>query len=213
MVVEKLGFFSKLLGAIGKRFIFKFSQKINLYTCALIVQETVEVFKDVYGSYEVGMEEFNNALLMGVRDMVADMMDENIMFGKGLGDIVSRDPLDTPNAIGIGFWALMGAKSKKMIEKPIFIPAEETEEGIAKVVIGIKQCPFCCGADKSIKDKLKEGRHYGDFFALMIGGIIQEIMDYVGREYNIESKETKCFMDGDGKGELTLYFHPREPSS
>lgn len=213
MVVDKLGFFSRLLGIIGKRFIYNTSQKINLYTCAIIVQETVEVFKDAYGSYEEGMEEFNNSLLLGVRDMVADMMDENIILGKGLGDIASRDPADTPIAIGIGFWALMGGKCQKMIEKPKYLPAEETVDGIAKVVIGIKQCPFCCGADKTIKDKLKEGKHYGDFFALMIGGIMQEMFDYVGTDIDIESKETKCFMDGDDKGELTLYLHPREPES
>jgi hypothetical protein len=209
MVVEKLGFLSKFLGAIGKRLIYRQSQKVNLHTCAQIVQVTIDKFVEVYGDYNTGIEEFNQAVTQGVRDMVADMMHEKIMFGKGLGDIVSQSETDTPNAIGIGFWALMGKKSKKMIEKPIWYPAEETDDGIGKVVIGIKQCPFCNGHE-NVQDKLDDDKNFGDFFAMMIGGIIQEIMEYVGNEYDIESKETKCFMNGDEKGELTLWFHPRE---
>ncbi|MHA1268155.1 MAG: hypothetical protein ACTSPY_00085 [Candidatus Helarchaeota archaeon] len=208
MVVKKLGFFTKMLGKLGKRLIFNMSQKINLYTCAIIVQETMRVFKDIYGDWEIGLEEFNEALTTGVREMVADMMDEKILFGKGLADIVSMTPSDSISAVEIGFWALMGSESRKLIGKPVWYSADQTEDNIPKLVVEIKTCPFCCGME-NIEGELKN-IHFGDFFAAMIGGILQEMMDYVGNEFNIVNKETKCFMRGDDKGELTFYFYPRE---
>ncbi|MHA1310807.1 MAG: hypothetical protein ACTSQO_07725 [Candidatus Helarchaeota archaeon] len=209
MVIDKLNFFTKLLGSFGKRYIFNTAQKINLYTCGLIVQETMKIFMDIYGDYEIGIEEFNEALATGVKEMIADMLDQSYLFGKGLGDIVSRTPSDSCSAIEIGFWALMGKESKQLIEKPIWVPFEQPNEYIGKLVVGIKRCPFCFGMDKNIESKLTKV-HYGDFFAIMIGGILQEIMEYVGNDFEMISKETKCFMRGDEKGELTIYFKQRK---
>ncbi len=208
MVVDKLGFFTRILAKLGQRIIFNTSQRVNLYTTALIVQETLKLFIEIFGDFETGVAEFNDALTTGVREMIAEMLDEPIMLGVGLKDVISRTPSDTISAVTVGFWALMGGESKKLIEKPVWIPAEEAEDNIAKLVIGIKTCPFCCNMN-NIESELKE-IHYGDFFALMIGGIIQEIEDYVGNEFKIVAKETKCFMRGDDKGELTLYFYPKE---
>jgi len=207
MVVEKLGIFQKILGAIGKRFLYNRSQKVNLYMNAIIVQSTIEEFKEIHGDYKTALENFNRVLETGVREIVSDLIDQEFMFGIGLKTLLSRTLSDCVFALKVGLWTLMGKKYKIIYSEPVWISPCESDNHLGKIVIKIKACPFCYGF-KNIKNELDD-KNFGDFIAMMMRGILQETLDYIGKDVVITCRETKCFMNGDEYGELELIFNSK----
>jgi hypothetical protein len=46
--------------------------------------------------------------------------------------------------------------------------------------------------------------------AAALASLLQSVQDYVGNDYNLEVKETKCMLLGDAQGEAIVYFYPKE---
>ncbi|MHA1232423.1 MAG: hypothetical protein ACTSRP_28095 [Candidatus Helarchaeota archaeon] len=120
----------------------------------------------------------------------------------------------TPNISDHAFFihlalkALIGEKAvNKMFDKPVFIPASATDDGIARVVIGIKKCPLCEGLENKLKP-LVGNADYLTVITSMGQAAVQNILEYVGEEYKVVVRETKCRCRGDEKGELTVFYYP-----
>ena len=55
------------------------------------------------------------------------------------------------------------------------------------------------------------GAHkYGKLLTLTIEQMIQAIQDYAGNDYKVVARETKCFLNGDFKGEIYVWLYPRD---
>ena len=176
----------------------------------LIVRATIKEYMEIFdGSMEKALEQLGEDVKVESSEVVMELIDKPIAFGVKLNMFLSRDLSDQATLIHLTLKSLIrGDVVKKMFDKPIFIPAEQSENGIAKVVIGIKDCPLCCG----LEDKLRPLVGNSDYFTVITAlgqAAVQNVIDYIGLNYRVEVKETKCKCRGDEKGELTVYYYPR----
>ena len=208
MVIEKIGWFKRRMGDIGKRLFFNKSEKMNLLLTSAIVQSTIEEYTSIMGgSLPDALKLFGEGVKAQALDLVTEAIETPILFGLKLAFLLSKEPSDIAIQMGFTFWGLAGKMSKEHFTKPKFISAEESEDNIAKVIIGVKKCPVCIGLT-NVTEKDLQGEDYITVLSALSEAAIQDIQDYVGNKYKIVCKETKCFLRGDDQGEMTLYFHP-----
>ena len=209
MVSKKLGFIKKTIGKYGKRLFWWKTEKINLFLIVSIVQAVIEVYQEIKeGSLPEALESLAKGAEAGAGDIVTDLIENPIMFGIGMKFLLSKDIRDVALQIGWTLWALAGNDSGRLLGKPVFIPAEEAEEGVPKIIVSILKCPMCA-TQGGIKPEDLGGYDYFHVITALAGSAVQHVEDYVGNEYTVICKETKCFLRGDDKGEITAFFYPK----
>jgi hypothetical protein len=51
---------------------------------------------------------------------------------------------------------------------------------------------------------------YGELFGQAVAVLLQMVQDYVGNNYDVTLKETKCMLRGDPHGEYLISLIPKE---
>ena len=210
MPIKKLNWFYKLLGHIGRRFYYQRSQKLNLMAVTLIVRNTIEEYKDVLGSYEAGIKQFEECCKTGTMDVISDMMQSKIMLGIGLYDITSQYVPDSAWAIELGLGALAGTDfMKNIFESANYLPAEVSGTGKPLILVKFKKCMMCAGVPNSKKQELGNSC-YGGYFAALLSAALQMMGEEVNWGYDFSGSEVKCFLAGDDHAEFHLHLTPKE---
>ena len=75
-----------------------------------------------------------------------------------------------------------------------------------------KRCVLCTGLRPGIDiDHTKlRNNSYGELLGQALMALLQMIQDYVGNNYNLVIKESKCRLRGDEYGESIVFFYPKE---
>ena len=209
MVSKKLGWIKKRIGDFGNKIFYWRSDKFNLLLMASIVQSVIEEYQEIYeGDLPKALEVLAQGAEAGSGEFVTDLIENPIMFGISLKFLLSKHLPDIASQIWWTLQTIAGSDAKKLFGRPKFIPAEESEEGVAKIVTPIKQCIMCATKTDISTDDL--GDHdYFHVLTILAQAAVQHVEDYVGNSYKIECKETKCFLRGDDHGEITTYFYPK----
>ncbi len=210
MPVKKLKWYHKLIGNMGKRLFYAKSQKLNLMATTLMVRNTMEEYKDIKGSYEKGIDEFEKVCTIGTWEIISRMMEQKVAFGIGLYDIISTYLPDSAWAIPLGFYSLAGKDFMQHIyDDAVFVPAEESPDGNPRIVVTFKKCMMCAGVPDEKKEELKNVC-YGGYFGVLLASATGVMSDEVGWGYDIEGSEVKCYLKGDDHPEFLLKFTPKK---
>ena len=170
-----------------------------------MLRNLVKLYGDVNeGDYEKGIRELALQVEEESKNLIAEMITKPIMLGIPLSSILSKDIEDTVFTSTLMFWALLGKDYKEMWGEPtLFLD----DDGSAIMKMEMYKCIFCAG--ETLESEKFGGFNTGEIFAAIIRSIVQAIQDYVGNDYEVTAKETKCFMRGDEKGEITVWIKPR----
>ena len=209
MPVKRLRWYHKMMGALGKRMFYSKAQKLNLMATTLMVRYTIEEYKDITGSYENGIKEFEKVCEIGTWEIISEMMEQKIAFGIGLYDIISLYLPDSAWAIPLGFYSLAGGDFMKHIfDDAVFIPAISSPDGNPRIIVRFKKCMMCAGISDEKREELK-GVCYGGYFGVLLASATGVMSDEVEWGYDIQGSETKCYLKGDDHPEFILKFTPK----
>jgi hypothetical protein len=163
-------------------------------------------YEEIYeGDTGFAVDTFTTHFVNGARSIMFEMQDRiRLLYSKSLKDLefLAQTAL----------FVILGPDWNKFLSEPTFIPAEKTKEGIPQFRITIPVCALCTGLRPGIDfNTAKLRRHtYGELLAAALASLLQAVQDYVGNDYNLEIKETKCILLGDSQGEAIVYFYPKE---
>jgi len=210
MVAKKLGWIKKAIGDVGKKLFFRQTDKINMFLMIAIVQSVIEEYRIIHeGNLSRALETLAQGAGTGASEIVADLIEKPVMAGMGMKFLLSKHLPDVALQIEWTLWSLAGKNAEKIFGKPMFIPAENSTEGVPEVVIPIKQCVMCA-AKTDIKPEDLGNHDYFHVITELAEAAIQHIQDYVENRYRVLCRETKCFLRGDDQGELTVFFYPKD---
>ncbi len=156
------------------------------------------------GDYEKGVRDFADQVEEESKNFIAEMIDDPIALGVSMSSVMSKAIEDIAFMTTLIFWAIMGKDYKEVWSEP---ELEILDDGIIIFRMQQKQCLFCAG-ETLLPSKFGEC-HTGEVFAAIVKGIMQALQDYVGNNYEVRARETKCFMRGDPYGEITLWLNPK----
>ncbi len=206
MVQKKLNLFQKLLGKLGKHYYWSKSRKMNLWMLSSMAYGVTKKYEEIYeGDTGLAVDTFTNHFVNGARAIMFEMQDRiRLLYSKSLKDLefLAKTAL----------FVILGPDWNKFLSEPTFIPAEKTPEGIPQFRITIPVCALCTGLRPGIDLAITKLRKhtYGELLAAALASLLQAVQDYVGNEYNLEIKETKCILLGDPQGEAIVYFYPKD---
>ena len=201
---KKIGWFRKKLGNVGKKLMRWRYRKMDLYLLSLMELVVLQKYAEILGDQGSAFDEFTNQFTQGAYDIFYSVMDlVKIFFSKDLQDLLY--------VWDLAMYLILGKEHREYFDVPKFIPAEETEEGVPKIVARIKKCVVCA----SVKEgdiKLDELGHrgYAEILGNALTALVQMVQDSVENDYKVVLKETRCFLRGDNYGEQTLFFYPKE---
>ena len=220
MVTKKLSIFQKLVLFLGKYLMWYKFKKMNTLTAAKITQATLEELIEINnGDTLKGMKEFEEIIGVGSTDFVDNMFTQPVAFGISATSTLSKNIPDYVFLFKTVMYALQGSAANEMFEDIKYYSEEESDDGIAQIVLTIKKCMVCCEPEK-FSYRLEElGVHNpANFFPVLIKSSMNWFLDYIELDkiYTLEARETKCFLRGDGIGEWKLWFlkegqHPPDP--
>lgn len=206
MPVEKLGWFRKKVAGLGKRIYFWKLRKINLYSVNSMVRQLVRLYGDINnGNFAQGIRDFAAQIEDGSKDLISEMVDEPILLGMSMNSVLSKSVDDIAFTSALIFWSILGKDYKEMWSDPELVLEDD---GSAVMKLRQKRCLFCAEESNITREMLGETMP-GEILASMFKGILQVLQDYVGNEYDVTAKETKCFMRGDPYGEVTVWLKPK----
>ncbi len=205
MVPDKLGFFRKFLARIGKVYYWRKPKKINLWLLSSMAYGVTKKYEEIFeGDTGKAVDTFTKHFINGAKAIMFEMQDRiKILYSKSLKDLefISQ----------IALYVILGPDWDKLFNPPTLIPAEQTEHGIPQLRIRYPVCALCTGIRPGADidpAKLKD-HNYGELLAAALASLLQLVQDYVGNDYVIDIKETKCMLRGDPYGEATIYFNPK----
>lgn len=210
MVSKKLSFFKKIFIRIGKYIAWKKVKKFNSYTaakwCQACLEEMIKLSDD---NVVEGVENFEEMVQKGASELVGGIFLEPIIFGIKPTIFFSQTLSDIGFAAKQALFFGEGSYAKKMFKKVKFYSAEESDDGIAKIVYTLKKCMFCCEPEKFDKYPIEEmkDKTFGNFFCKLFEAMFQYIIDYSEiPNIKTESRETKCLLHGNKYGEWIIWF-------
>jgi len=204
LVRKRIGWFRKQLGKLGKRLIRKRYRKIDLYVLSLMELEVVRKYGELLGDQGQGFDVLDEQFTQGAYDLFYSLQNMlKIFFSKSLEDLTYLYDL--------ALYVILGDDYKIFFDTPKLVTAEESEDGIPKLITRVKKCILCASADEG-DIKLDELAHrgFGEILGHAVAALMQITQDYVGNNYDVITKETKCFLRGDAYGELTMFFYPKK---
>ncbi|MHA1299383.1 MAG: hypothetical protein ACTSO9_08115 [Candidatus Helarchaeota archaeon] len=207
MVVDKLSWFRKGLSGIGKRIFFWKTNKANLFLVNGTMRCVIRLYAKLNdNNFEKALDLITSQIEEESKNLISEMLNKPLLAGISMDGIISRDMDDLPFLASAVFWSIMGKDSKKIFADPKFI---KEPDGSYKMIIKQNMC-ILCAEEKELKAEDLGSQNFGDIFALLFRGVIQAFVDYVGNEYDVTARETKCFMRGDPHGEITVTLTPRK---
>jgi hypothetical protein len=209
MAPKKLGFFRKLLARIGKRAYWGISKKMNLWMLSSMAFGVTKKYEEIFdGDTGQAVDTFTEQFVNGASSIMYELLPRmKVFFSKSLDDLEFLTD--------VAMYVIMGKKWKRFFGPPQFIAAEDSADGIPKLIIRYVRCVLCTGLRPGIDidhSKLKKNS-YGELLARALVALMQMIQDYVGNEYRLEVKEIKCMLRGDEYGEGVVFFFPKDDTS
>ncbi|MHA1793958.1 MAG: hypothetical protein ACTSVI_15055 [Promethearchaeota archaeon] len=207
MPVEKLGWFKKKVASIGKHIYYWKLKKINLYAVNSMLRNLVHLYGELNdGDYAKGIRELAAQIEMESQNFISEMIDEPILLGVTMSSVMSKSVEDVVFFATLMFWSMLGKDYKEIWAEPTM---KTEEDGTVVIVMQQKKCLFCAEESKLTREQLGDFTT-GEILASMFKGILQAVQNYVGNDYEVTARETKCFMRGDNMGEITVWFTPRK---
>lgn len=204
--VEKLGWFRKRLAGLGKRIYFQRSHKINLFGINSMVRNVVRIYAKINnGDYEKALLDFCAQVEVESTNIIAEMIDTPIALGTSLKTVLATNPDDLPFIATTLFWALLGSNFQEIWSD---IEYEREDDGTIKLTLRENSCLFCIEENELTQADFGSAS-LGNILAGIFKGILQALMDYIGNAYDVTATETKCFLKGDGYGEITVILKPK----
>ena len=200
---EKLGFWRKALGKVGKRVMWHFSKKVNRLFLHASWKEVILSFASLPESntkkaYEIWYQLGKGA---GASLMYAWHDRIKILFSKNIEDM--------KEIITAAWYSFLGDNPDK-IE---FFEAGDGHQ-VPRIVWRFNKCWICSEIleDESCKNLIPacEGEYgYGSCASGIFETALQQVQDYMENPYQVVVKETKCFHRGDNYQEFTAFFYPK----
>ncbi|NVM52919.1 MAG: hypothetical protein HWN66_04390 [Candidatus Helarchaeota archaeon] len=212
MVKEKLSGIRKRVAGIGKRLAYRKMKKTSFLLIADLCNVVIDKFSDLYGSRSAAIKKFAEICKEESIRVTADIIETPVLFGISLRSFLSRNLTDFRFIIELIYHIVLGSKWPYFLAKPEYIPAELTADRVNKYLLKILHCPFCYNITKAKEDidELEPGVTHGTWFAKLLQGIMQGIVDYLGMQYDVNCEETQCLMSGYEYGEMIYTLYPRK---
>ena len=157
------------------------------------------------GDFEKGLRDFCDQIEIESNYLISEMIETPILLGLSLKSIIATDPEDLLYIATTIFWAILGKEFQDLW--PTIEFTVEKNNSI-KLVMQESICMFCV-EENELTDEDFGGFNFGEILGSVIRGILQALEDYMGNEYVVTTKETKCFMRGDPYGEITVWLKPK----
>ncbi|MHA1750969.1 MAG: hypothetical protein ACTSYZ_01245 [Candidatus Helarchaeota archaeon] len=197
---EKLGFKEKLLGSLGKRYMWMKGKKANKLLVQLGFLYSVYELAKLTGDYEKALDIMKQVGFEAGNDLIY----ESIELAK---PILSRSIEDLKVILNSSWYAFLG---KEKIDYFEYFPPDEN--GIEKVIWRCNKCMLCSGIQDDIFLKDDFDKIEGSFSSILIGifeAFFGIVLEYAGKSYDIKMTETKCIAKGDPYQEITVIFTPK----
>lgn len=198
--------FQKFLAALGKRVIWWRQRKMSALFLSITSMEYTRLLMEIDNvNLEAALKEFKQIGNIAGQDLMFEYMDTSkILFSKSLEDV--------PLMVRVSWYISLGedipAKNFR------FIPKGAEGDQYDKVVWTSDHCLFCACLDEGSNLVVNKETLGNESWVNQIGGIIkaamQIIQEYVGNDYELQVKETKCMQTGDSCQEFTIWFIPKE---
>jgi len=207
MVPVKLGKIRRALASLGKRIYWRFmTQKMNLWMLSSMAFAVTKKYEEIFdGDTGLAIDTFTEQFVNGATSIMYELLGTMKMF-------FSKSLTDLEFLSSVALYVVLGPDWNDFFEEPIYVPGEKTEDGIPQLIMRQTKCVLCTGLRPGIDldhTKFKENS-YGELLAKALVALLQMIQDYVGNEYNLVVKETKCLLRGDSFNEGVTFFFPKE---
>ncbi len=206
----ELSRFKKLLGGLGKRLYHLRESKEKMNFLSYMYETIIEEYADIHGgNYENAIDHLIELIKPMSIEVISKLLLDVKVAGVPYKSLITKSLEDLPYLMETSLYAIFGNWATKVFEKqPVLIPASESAEKVPTIVLLIKECPFCSYTTISPE---KLGAHkYGKFLCLTTEQMLQATEDYIGNEYTVVGRETKCFLNGDDRGEMRFWFYPND---
>ena len=200
------------MAGIGKRLAYRMMKKTSFLLITDLCNVVIDKYSEIYGSRSAGIRKYAAIIREEAIGVTADIVETPILFGISMRSFLSKNLKDLSFIIELVFYTVLGEKWSYFMAKPEYIPAELSWKKLPQYILKIVHCPFCYSITKENEDasQLESGVTHGTWFAKLLEGIMQGIVDYMGLGYRVDCEETQCFMTGHDHGELIYTLHPME---
>ncbi|MHA1379091.1 MAG: hypothetical protein ACTSRG_11980 [Candidatus Helarchaeota archaeon] len=199
--------FQRFLAGIGKKYLRWKKKKMNSLFLSITILEYCRILAEFVhdGNLESALEDFHE---MG-KIAGDDLLLENLGAAKLL---FSKDIEDSPLMMRVASYLALG---EDIPDRNIqFVPKNTDGDKYDRIIWSYDRCIFCAGLDKEKELVINKETMGNQTWGCQVAGIFEALMDriqkYVGNNYKIECKETKCIMKGDTYNEYTMWFIPLE---
>ncbi|MFX1297155.1 MAG: hypothetical protein ACFFD2_20165 [Promethearchaeota archaeon] len=203
--------FWKRLGNLGKQKFFKKEDKVSLALYSASYSTLIDTMAKFFDNdYERAFDVSIDLITPMSGGYVSKLIYETSVLGIKINTILSKfkDLKDFKYIIDILLYSMYGSSTKRMFDKTVYISASESAEKVNTYFIIIKACPFCHIATVPAE---KLGAHrYGKFIVFTIEQMVQIILDFFKRNFQVVGREVRCFHRGDEVGEIRLWLYPRD---
>jgi len=208
LVPDKLSIFRKILARLGKIYYWRKPKKVNLWLISSMAYAVTKKYEEIFeGDTGAAVDKFTEHFVNGAKSIMFEMQERvKLLYSKSLEDLEF--------VATIALYVILGPNWNKMFEPPVFIPADRTESGLAQFRVRWPVCALCAGILPGVDldtEKMQD-HNYGELLAAALASLLQMVQDYVGNDYTIDIKETKCLLRGDPYGEAIMNFNPSNPS-
>ena len=199
--------FKDVLGNLGKRFVRHTEKKMNTFFLSIIILEYTRLLVEFLydGNLEAALEDFYET----GKNTGKGVIDEHLDAARY---ILSKSLDETPRMAKIFWYIAMGEDVPNRNIR--FVPKGAEENEYDMLTWTFERCVFCAASteekDMIINKETMGNQTWGSQCAGIFESIMQSVQDYVGNNYEIKIKETKCIMKGDPENEYKMFFIPRE---
>jgi len=199
--------FKDILGNIGKRFVRSTTPKMNTFFLSIVILEYTRILVEFLfdGNLEAALEDFYNT----GRFTGTEITDKHLNAARYF---LSKSLKDSPRMARIFWYIAMGEDVPK--KKIRFVPKGTEGNEYDMLTWSFDKCVFCAASteekDLIINEETMGNQSWGAQVSGIFEALMQAVQDYVGNNYEIKVKETKCIMKDDTCNEFIMWFIPRE---
>lgn len=204
MVRKKVGFMQRFLASVGKRLLWWRAEKMDLYVLAVMAKETVLKYRellndDLGAAVEMLKKHFSDSAKTYLRNFMAQ-----------LKLVVSQDLEDMEFMSEVALWSILGKDYRKFFIPTKYIAADDpiNPYNLPYFLSVNPKCLMCSILEEGEKEEYKD-TNYGEIISYALGSLIEIILEYVGHNFRVEVKETRCFLRGDPYSEIIYLLHEK----
>ena len=200
---EKIGWFQRFLGKIGKHFYWWRAKKMSAVMMSVDFLECIRVLVELNdGNIPAALEEFRKLGITAGQTVASELL--------GPGEMIfSRNIEDVPFILNVAWYIFFG---ENLTDVKMY-----TETDPIKMVWTLPYCIFCAAVRKEQelkfdRDTMKTDETkltYGSVVSGAMEGALNAILEYVNSDYRVKIYETKCICAGDPFPEYTAYFNEK----